>query len=131
MAQSMRSLTNKIDRMQHDMAQGFSRIEAAIGSRLDTMEKRIEALENGRAPMGMAGNGVPSMGTPSMPPANMGGQALGNGPLTNGGIGHQIVDSRLNNLEARLNSVEQRTGMDGMAMMEDDAGRLTAMMVAS
>ncbi|ROT42059.1 hypothetical protein SODALDRAFT_354177 [Sodiomyces alkalinus F11] len=42
LAQSMRSFTNKIDRLSHDMAQGFIRIEQA----LDNLNKRLENLEN-------------------------------------------------------------------------------------
>ncbi|KAL0778706.1 hypothetical protein CaCOL14_004964 [Colletotrichum acutatum] len=42
LAQSIRSFTNKIDRLNHDMNQGFGRIEQA----LDTMNKRLENLEN-------------------------------------------------------------------------------------
>lgn len=42
LAQSMRSFTNKIDRLSHDMAQGFMRIEQG----LDNLNKRIENLEN-------------------------------------------------------------------------------------
>ncbi len=40
-AQSIRSLTNKMDRMSHDLSQGFGRIEA----RLDGIEKRLDAME--------------------------------------------------------------------------------------
>lgn len=40
-AQSIRSLTNKMDRMSHDLSQGFGRVE----QRLDSMEKRLEAME--------------------------------------------------------------------------------------
>ncbi|KAI0834517.1 hypothetical protein F5Y06DRAFT_278852 [Hypoxylon sp. FL0890] len=39
--QSIRSLTNKMDRMSHDMAQAFDRIE----QRLDSIEKRLEAMD--------------------------------------------------------------------------------------
>ncbi|OHE91529.1 hypothetical protein CORC01_13178 [Colletotrichum orchidophilum] len=42
LAQSIRSFTNKIDRLNHDMNQGFVRIEQV----LDTMNKRLENLEN-------------------------------------------------------------------------------------
>ena len=40
-AQSIRSLTNKMDRMSHDLTQGLGRIE----SHLEGMEKRLEAME--------------------------------------------------------------------------------------
>ncbi|KAM0276900.1 hypothetical protein ACHAQH_006272 [Verticillium albo-atrum] len=42
LAQSMRSFTNKIDRLSHDMSGSFLRIEQA----LDNMNKRLENLEN-------------------------------------------------------------------------------------
>ncbi|KAI1393145.1 uncharacterized protein F4822DRAFT_1563 [Hypoxylon trugodes] len=41
-AQSIRSLTNKLDRMSHDMNVAFGRIE----SRLDTIDKRLESMES-------------------------------------------------------------------------------------
>ncbi|OTA62072.1 hypothetical protein K449DRAFT_414700 [Hypoxylon sp. EC38] len=40
--QSIRSLTNKMDRMSHDMTQAFDRIE----QRLDSIEKRLEAMDS-------------------------------------------------------------------------------------
>ncbi|RYO74489.1 hypothetical protein DL766_000477 [Monosporascus sp. MC13-8B] len=40
-AQSIRSLTNKMDRMSHELSQGFGRIE----TRLEGIEKRLEAME--------------------------------------------------------------------------------------
>lgn len=42
MAQSLRSLTNKLDRISHDLNQGFGRIE----SRMESIEKRLEAMES-------------------------------------------------------------------------------------
>ncbi|OAR02253.1 hypothetical protein LLEC1_05768 [Akanthomyces lecanii] len=42
LATSLRSFTNKLDRLSHDIAQGFVRIEG----RLETIEKRIEGIEN-------------------------------------------------------------------------------------
>jgi hypothetical protein len=41
LATTIRSFTNKLDRLSHDMAQGFMRIE----QRLDNIEKRMENLE--------------------------------------------------------------------------------------
>ncbi|KAJ4416776.1 hypothetical protein N0V85_002133 [Neurospora sp. IMI 360204] len=127
-AQSIRSITNKIDRLQHDQTTSFQRLEANVSTilaRIDNMEKRLDAIESGRPSM-LGGNGVPSMGTPSMPTANMGGGNLGNGPMTNGGMsGGHIVDTRLNSMEARMNAMEQRGNpMDGLPMMDDDTGRL-------
>ncbi|KAK3334017.1 hypothetical protein B0T19DRAFT_449281 [Cercophora scortea] len=121
-AQSIRSITNKIDRMSHDMNQGFNRLESAFSSRLETMEKRIDALE-GRGPTMMGGTGVPT--------ANMGGGSMGNNPMANGGMGSgTIVDSRLNSMEARMAAIEQqRNDMNGMPMMDDDSTRLSSMMV--
>ncbi|KAK3380404.1 hypothetical protein B0T24DRAFT_522681 [Lasiosphaeria ovina] len=129
-AQSIRSLTNKIDRMSHEMTQGFTRMEAMLNQRFDTIEKRIEVLEGGRPSM-LSGNGVSAMGAQSMPAANMGGGNLGSGPLTNGGMGAgAIVDNRLSNIEARVNAMEQRGhGMEGLPMMDDGSDRL--MMVSS
>jgi hypothetical protein len=126
-AQSLRSLTNKVDRMAHDLAQGLSRLEGAIAARLDNIEKRLETLEGGRTTM-LGGNGVPQMGGPSMPPANMGGSGLGNGSLANGGM-QPLVDGRLGGVESRLSQMEPRS-LDGLQMMDDD-GRGLSMMVNS
>jgi hypothetical protein len=41
LAQSLRSLTNKLDRMSHDMTQGFGRLE----QRMENMEKRLMNVE--------------------------------------------------------------------------------------
>lgn len=41
LAQSIRSLTNKLDRIGHDMTQGFSRLE----QRIDGLEKRLVDME--------------------------------------------------------------------------------------
>ncbi|PTB81676.1 hypothetical protein M440DRAFT_1435400 [Trichoderma longibrachiatum ATCC 18648] len=41
LATSIRSFTNKLDRLSHDMAQGLMRIE----QRLDNIEKRMENIE--------------------------------------------------------------------------------------
>ncbi|VBB87133.1 Putative protein of unknown function [Podospora comata] len=115
-AQSIRSLNHKIDRISHEMSQGFSRLEQVVVQRLDNMEKRLEALETGRPAM-LGNGGVPSMGTPSMPTANMGGGNMGNAPMTNGGM-QPLVDSRMGALESRLTQIE---------MMEEDPSRLSLM----
>lgn len=140
MAQSIRSLTNKIDRIGHDMAQGFNRIEATLAARLESVEKRIDALEGGRGPGILGGpGGTPSMGTPSMPPANMGGPGLGNGALTNGGMGNGgmgngmgsggMVDNRLSSIEARVSAMEQqRNGME-MGIMDEESRQLASMVM--
>ena len=133
-AQSIRSLTNKVDRMAHEVQQGFTRIEQMLVARLENIEKRLEALESGRSAaaaaagmLGGPGNTVPQMGgPPSMPPANMGGaSSLGNGSLANGGM-QPLVDSRLSGVESRLSQMEPRS-LDGLQMMDDDAGRLSMM----
>ncbi|KAH6627598.1 hypothetical protein F5144DRAFT_278476 [Chaetomium tenue] len=123
-AQSLRSLTNKVDRMAHDFAQGMNRLENVIVSRMDNIEKRLEALEAGRSAM-LGGSGVPQMGAPSMPPANMGGNSLGNNSLTNGGM-QPLVDGRLGGVESRLGQMEPRS-LDGLQMMDDDTRGLSMM----
>ncbi|KAK4043292.1 hypothetical protein C8A01DRAFT_13167 [Parachaetomium inaequale] len=123
-AQSLRSLTNKVDRMAHDVAQGFNRLENAFSARLDNIEKRLENLETARSTM-LGGNGVPQMGGPSMPPANMGGSSLGNGSLANGGM-QPLVDGRLGGVESRLSHMEPRS-LDGLPMMDDDTRGLSMM----
>ncbi|KAK0670649.1 hypothetical protein QBC41DRAFT_221275 [Cercophora samala] len=117
-AQSIRSLNNKVDRIAHEMGQGFSRLEQVVVQRLDTIEKRLEALETGRPTM-LGNGGVPSMGTPSMPTANMGGGNMGNASMTNGGM-QPLVDSRMGTLESRLTQIE---------MMEEDPARQLSLMV--
>ncbi|KAK4176208.1 hypothetical protein QBC36DRAFT_187979 [Triangularia setosa] len=117
-AQSIRSLNNKVDRIAHDMSQGFSRLEQAVVQRLDNIEKRLEALETGRPAM-LGNGGVPSMGTPSMPTANMGGGNMANAPMTNGGM-QPLVDGRMGTLESRLTQIE---------MMEEDPTRQLSLMV--
>ncbi|SPQ26092.1 66e95fbc-ff91-4f8d-aa97-3cf2b55d50cf [Thermothielavioides terrestris] len=123
-AQSLRSIINKVDRMAHEMAQGINRLEGALSARLDNIEKRLEALEGGRPAM-LGGNGVPSMGATSMPPANMGGGGLGNGSLPNGGM-QPLVDGRLSGVEGRLGQMEPRS-LDGLQMMDDDTRGLSMM----
>ena len=130
-AQSIRSMTNKLDRVQHDLAQGFQKLEAGLNQRLDNIEKRLENLEVVQRPPPpmMGGGGPPNMGAPSMPPAAMGGPTLGSSGLSNGGLPPStIVDSRLSNIEARVSAMERGTGMDGLPMMDDDPSQL-AMMV--
>ncbi|KAK4235494.1 hypothetical protein C8A03DRAFT_36663 [Achaetomium macrosporum] len=126
-AQSLRSILNKIDRLSHDMVQGFNRLEGTFSARMDNVEKRLEALERERSAM-LGGSGVPQMGAPSMPPANMGGSGLGNGSLANGGM-QPLVDGRLGGVESRLSQMESR-GLDGLQMMDDDTRGLS-MMVSS
>lgn len=123
-AQSLRSITNKVDRVAHELSQGFTRLESSITARLDNIEKRLEALEGGRSAM-LGGNGVPQMGAPNMPPANMGGSSLGNGSLANGGM-QPLVDGRLSGVESRLSQMEPRS-LDGLQMMDDETRGLSMM----
>ncbi|KAI0156722.1 hypothetical protein GGR52DRAFT_587065 [Hypoxylon sp. FL1284] len=60
-AQSIRSLVNKVDRMNHDMAQGMTRIEQrleGIEKRLDTMEGQMNAMETRMSGMDTRGPGM-------------------------------------------------------------------------
>lgn len=69
MAQSIRSLTNKMDRMSHEMAQGFARIE----QRLDGIEKRLEAVEGQMTTVETRMSGMETRGTGmDVPMDNMG-----------------------------------------------------------
>ncbi|KAK4186632.1 hypothetical protein QBC35DRAFT_265465 [Podospora australis] len=128
-AQSMRSLNNKVDRMAHDMSQGFSRLEAAFLARLDSIERRLDTIESGRSSL-MGGNGIPSMNTPTIPTANMGGGGgLGNASLTNGGM-QPLVDNRMGQIDSRMSQLENRS-LDALPMMEDDGTGRLSMMVNS
>jgi len=129
-AQNIRTISHKIDRMSHDIGQNFSQLEASILSRLDGIEKRIQSLETGRDSI-LGANGVATMSATSMSTANMGGNALGNGSLTNGSMGaNALLDSRMNSLEARISTIERSGTMDTLPMMDDETGRLS-MMVSS
>ncbi len=71
---SIRSTTNKLDRVQHDLVQGLQKIEVSLSQRLENIEKRPENLEAIQRPLPslMGGGGPPNMGAPSMPPAGDG-----------------------------------------------------------
>ncbi|KAK3989458.1 hypothetical protein QBC44DRAFT_241435 [Cladorrhinum sp. PSN332] len=138
-AQSIRSLNNKVDRIPLQFDQGLGRLEtmfasrmenfeAAVINRLDNIEKRLDAIENGRPPM-LGGNGVPPLSTPSMPTANMGGGTLGNPSMTNGGM-QPLLGGRIDNLDGRLSQMESNR-LDGLQMMDDDGSRGMSMMVNS
>jgi hypothetical protein len=125
MAQSIRSLTHKVDRLAHDVVSGFDQ----MNTRMSQIEKRLDSLVDaleGRTIIGA--NGVP-MGASNIPTANMGGATLGNGPLTNGGMGGGgMMDGRMSGMEARVSGMEPRgNGMDTLPMMDNDAGQLTMM----
>lgn len=100
--QNLRSITNKIDRIGHDVSQGFLELNARFDKVIDNLEKRLEAVEHRMNGMGpMAGTIPPNMG-------NGMGNGMGNAP--------NVMDSRLNNVEARLNAMEAR----GLEMPLDD-----------
>jgi len=95
LTQNLRSLANKIDRMIHDMSQGFLQ----VNTRFDGLEKRMETMEQRAAMMGNMGSSLP-------PPmgSNLG-TGMGNGPA--------VVENRLTNVEARMNAMESRvSGLD-------------------
>ncbi|RKU44205.1 hypothetical protein DL546_002178 [Coniochaeta pulveracea] len=100
----LKSLTNKMDRLIHDQADGFAKVNeqslrqaAEFSTRLDSIERRLETLEaNGRAAGLLGANGPPNMGAQNMPHANMGGAGLGNGALTNGGMANGIGGAGMN-----------------------------------
>ncbi|KAK4447043.1 hypothetical protein QBC34DRAFT_440311 [Podospora aff. communis PSN243] len=128
-AQSIRSIGNKIDRMSHDMTTNFNQLSATFSSRLESIEKRLDALETGRSML--TGNSMPSMGNPNMPTANMSASGMGNGGMPNGGMtGGSIMDNRMNQIEARVNVMERGNGLDSMPMMDDDPSRM-GLMVSS
>lgn len=76
MAQTLRNITNKLDRMSHDMTQGFARIE----QRMDGFEKRMDAFEAHMTTMNTRVSGMESRGAGmDVPMDNMG---MG-GPMLN------------------------------------------------
>ncbi|ERT01255.1 hypothetical protein HMPREF1624_02497 [Sporothrix schenckii ATCC 58251] len=101
-AQNLRSFTNKLDRISHDVSHGFQEMNSRLDKFMESIEKRLEAVEqrlNNNLVMANA-----------MPPN------LANG-LGGGMPGQQaVLDSRLNNVEARLNAMETR----GLDMPLDD-----------
>lgn len=105
---------------------------SGVNARLNNIEKRLDAIENGGRSTMLGGNGVPSMGTPSMSTTNMGGN-LGSGPMTNGGLGTSgMVDhNRLANMEARVAGLDRGGigGLDqrGLGGMEQRGMELSAM----
>ncbi|KAK4226092.1 hypothetical protein QBC38DRAFT_444967 [Podospora fimiseda] len=138
-AQSIKTLNSKVDRIPLQFDQGMARLEtifasrienfeATIMNRLDNIDKRLEAIENGRQPL-LGGNGVPPLSTPSMPTANMGGGTLGNPSMTNGGM-QPLLSGRIDNLEGRLSQIEPNR-LDSLQMMDDDGSRGMSMMVNS
>ncbi|KAI1188313.1 hypothetical protein F5B17DRAFT_395891 [Nemania serpens] len=69
MAQSLRSLTNKLDRISHEIAQGFS----GVTQRLESVEKRLEAMEARMGTMEARMAGIESRGAGmEVPMDNMG-----------------------------------------------------------
>ncbi|EFX02137.1 hypothetical protein CMQ_2186 [Grosmannia clavigera kw1407] len=102
MAQNLRSITNKLDRIGHDVSQGFQELHARFDKMIDNLEKRLEAMEQRMDGMGAL--------AAAMPP-NLG-NGLGNG-MSNA---PNVIDGRLSNVEARLNAMEGR----GLEMPLDD-----------
>ncbi|KAJ9134499.1 Gln/Pro-rich protein [Pleurostoma richardsiae] len=99
LGQSLRKLVDKIDRMGHDMAQGFTRVE----TRLEKLEKRLEYIEQHAT--GSA-NRVTMMGAP----VNM-------------------VEGRLSNMEARMNAMESRQNGMEIPMDEVDSRLLAGTVI--
>ncbi|KAI6373633.1 hypothetical protein MCOR25_003407 [Pyricularia grisea] len=104
-AQTLRTLANKIDRLSHDVSQGFGSIQ----SRMDNLEKRMENLEQNQANRNMM-------------------SAMGNPPLDSRLTG--MDTSRMNNMDARVgameraNMMDRTNGMDHMGGMDDVEARL-------
>lgn len=103
MAQNLRSLTNKLDRIGHDVNQGFQDMNMRMDKIMENFEKRLDSLEQRM-------NGAMGVMATAMPPS------LTNG--LGGGMPGQptVMDNRLNNVEARLNAMETR----GLDMPLDD-----------
>lgn len=105
LAQTMRTLMNKIDRLSHDVSHGFSHLE----TRLDGLEKRLEAMEQSQ-------NNRNIMSAMANPPLDS--------RLTN------MDTSRMNNMDARVGAMERAdmmnraNGMDHMTGMDDVEARL-------
>jgi hypothetical protein len=142
-AQTFRSLSNKLDRLNHEISQGFN----AIVQRLENMEKRMENIEQGGRGVGLGGGGGggggggllgangPTMHPGSMGPGGIGTPGMGpagqaNGGMQNGSLGGLggVDGHRLNMVEARLNQLEQQQRGMEMPMDEVDS-RLLAQSV--
>ncbi|KAJ9161807.1 hypothetical protein NKR19_g1881 [Coniochaeta hoffmannii] len=96
--QSLRTIVNKIDRMNHDVNANLARVEQSIDLRFEGLEKRLESLEALiRSNVLAAAGGTPNMGGQSMPTANMGGAALGSNGLANGGMSNGGMGSNMGN----------------------------------
>jgi hypothetical protein len=122
--------------MSHDMTQGFGRLEAAFGARLESVEKRLDALEQGgRVSLIGGANGAGTMATPSIPPANLGAGSMGPGGMANGGMANggmtsgSILENRLTSVEARMNAMEQRQNGMEMPLDEVDARLMGASVI--
>ncbi|CAK7263317.1 hypothetical protein SEPCBS57363_000516 [Sporothrix epigloea] len=111
MAQTVRSMTNKLDRINHDVTQGFQEMAGHLSRFMDSVEKRLDAIEQSL-------NGSIVMANAMQP-------QLGNG--LGGGMPGQptVLDSRLNNVEARMNALETR-GLD-MPLDDVDSRMLSSM----
>lgn len=166
LAQSLRSLTNKLDRMAHDFNQGLGRMDQRfdlLEKRMDTIEQRL-VMNNNNNMMGnnmqsnmgnnmnnnMSNNMNNSMNNSlggNMPGSmggsmgnNMGGSMNSMGSNMGSNMGNNLgppgiggpsglpsgpLDNRLNNVEARMNAMENRvTGMEGLPLVDDVESRL-------
>jgi len=134
LAQTMRSMTNKLDRLTHDMAHGF----AQMNDRFDSVEKRLESMEHrlaiGNMGGSMAGNLGGNMGGGLG--GGMGGGLGGNLPANmgnglGGGMGNPpgVLENRMNSVEARMNAMESRANGLDMPMDEVDSRLLSSTVI--
>lgn len=102
MVQNMRNITTKIDRIGHDVSQGFQDISLRIDKIMEILEKRLDAVEQRVNSIGAIANTMPTNLS-----SGLGGGMTGN---------PNVIDNRLNNVEARLSAMEAR----GLDMPLDD-----------
>ena len=81
LATNMRSLINKVDRMNHEMTQGLH----GVNARLDLIEKRLDNIEQNQAPARVAMMGGP-------------------GDMVQGRLNN--IEARMNAMETRQNGME-------------------------
>ncbi|CAK7244646.1 MAG: hypothetical protein STHCBS139747_006190 [Sporothrix thermara] len=112
MAQTVRSMTNKLDRINHDVTQGFQDMAAHLNRFMESVEKRLDAIEQ-------------RINNSNIVMANAMQPQLTNG--LGGGMPGQptVLDNRLSNVEARMNALETRA-LD-MPLDDVDSRMLTSM----
>jgi len=138
LAQTMRSMTNKIDRLAHDMAHGY----AQMNGRFDSVEKRLESMEHrlaiGNMGAGMGGGMGANMGggMGGGISGGMGGGMGGNLPANMGntlggsmGNPSSVLENRMNGVEARMNAMESRANGLDMPMDEVDSRLLSSTVI--